>query len=553
MMRSSVALLCVLLQACAAMRQGITVHEVEQMQGASTEEQADEGAVTCASGATEQLGCVSVCRWLNLTNWTAPNGQCENFVDLLVESNYTRPAFWKVFRKKSSLEPILKVLSTNCLDSEKDFYIIALMQLVEQLPEEKKAKYTAPLTLLEKQAAEVVAADVIAAASTEEDPENEMDSSELPECAANMAIKAGDIVTMELGGPNMSNVSASLSKKAAEDEALQLQQHFEYKRHFSYNATYNTSTNATWEERDFKSKTKRFFELAWKHTANTVIRVGKGVADLGINFGKGVADITMNAGRMMGKFFVWSGSIVTKTYAKQRQTTSRTGATLWTHSELGVGDNTLMSAYSGLGVGKSDICESGTVHMVTGNGRVIISRFEGDGTVDKEAYRAQAAERARLWEPYLSHYADTVSEWHRVVVGKCLSVFGTPGSSEYFEAVDNTTVDAMWSYEASVNETEEAFYQGIIDSLRTHDRSGQRVKPKAMFCSKFVAAVWSSTIGNPTDDPSEAPRKRDLKEMMPFNPGACSPWTIAQWLLSKKGSKSWSSCVADPATWNPCG
>jgi len=550
MMRTSVTLLLVLLPACAAMRQ--TVNTNELMHEASEVEQLDEGAVSCKSGATEEPGCASVCRWLHLTNWTSPNGQCNEFVDLLMESNYTKPAFWKVFRKKSSMEPILKVLKTNCKDDEKDFYIVALLELVDKMKEEKKQKYATAVDLLQKQAALTVGEDIIAAAATEEADENETDASELPECEANMVIKAGDIVTMEVGGPNMANISASLSKKAAEDEALQLQQHFEYKRHFDYNATYNTSTNVSWEERDWKSKTKRFFELAAKHTANTMIRVGKGVADLGINFGKGVADVTMNAGRMMGKFFVWTGSVVTKTYAKQRQTTARTGATLWTHSEIGVGDNILMSSYSETGVGKSDICSSGSVELASGNGRVIISRFEGDGTVDKDAYRALAAERALLWEPYLNNHASTVGEWHRAVVGKCLSVFGTPGSSEYFEAVDDSKVKEMWDYTPSVNETEEAFYQGIIDSMRTHDKSGQRVKPKAMFCSKFVAAVWSSTVGNPTDASDAEPRTRDLKEMMPFNPGACSPWTIAQWLLSKKGSKSWKSCVADPVTWNPC-
>ncbi|CAJ1332932.1 unnamed protein product [Effrenium voratum] len=34
-----------------------------------------------------------------------------------------------------------------------------------------------------------------------------------------------------------------------------------------------------------------------------------------------------------------------------------------------------------------------------------------------------------------------------------------------------------------------------------------------MFCSKFAAAVWSSTIGNPTAQPAATPRAADLKKM----------------------------------------
>jgi hypothetical protein len=35
---------------------------------------------------------------------------------------------------------------------------------------------------------------------------------------------------------------------------------------------------------------------------------------------------------------------------------------------------------------------------------------------------------------YLSHYSDTVGQWYRSVVGKCLNILGTPGNSDYFEA-----------------------------------------------------------------------------------------------------------------------
>ena len=45
-------------------------------------------------------------------------------------------------------------------------------------------------------------------------------------------------------------------------------------------------------------------------------------------------------------------------------------------------------------------------------------------------------ELQRQWSSirYLSHYSDTVGQWYRSVVGKCLNILGTPGNSDYFEA-----------------------------------------------------------------------------------------------------------------------
>eukprot|EP00403_Amphidinium_massartii_P030137 CAMPEP_0178401644 /NCGR_PEP_ID=MMETSP0689_2-20121128/16411_1 /TAXON_ID=160604 /ORGANISM="Amphidinium massartii, Strain CS-259" /LENGTH=546 /DNA_ID=CAMNT_0020022477 /DNA_START=109 /DNA_END=1749 /DNA_ORIENTATION=- len=507
------------------------------------------GAASCPPGDTEEVGCVSLCRWINLTNWTSSNGQCEEFVEQLVAKGYSKPRFWKLFRARSDMEPVIKILTTNCLESERDFYLLALLQLVEKLDEKEKEQYSAPLDLLQQNVVEIVAPDILNPATNDADEDD--DEVALPECAADMKIHPGDILTTEVGGPNMAEVSKSLSKTAAEHESLQLRRHFNYGLRYEYSATYSTSTNTTWEERDFKSKTKRFFELAWKHTANTMVRVGKGMVDFGINFGKGVADLTMNIGKALGKFFVYSGAAITKTYANQRQTTPHTGHTLWTHSELAVDVNHVMSAYGGIGVTSNSICSGGRVHLPTGEGKVIISRFSGDGTVDADAYATLAAERAQMWQPYLHHYADTVGQWHRAVVGKCKSMFGTPGDSDYFEAVSDAKVKEMWDYSPSSNETEEAFYEGIVNSFRTH-KQDIRVKPKAMFCSKFVSAVWSSTIGNPTDLPDAEPRKQDLKDMLPLNPGACSPWTVVQWLLSKRGRRSWKSCLADTKTWDPC-
>jgi len=34
----------------------------------------------------------------------------------------------------------------------------------------------------------------------------------------------------------------------------------------------------------------------------------------------------------------------------------------------------------------------------------------------------------------LRHYSDTVGQWYRTVLGWCLSVAGTPGSKDYFQA-----------------------------------------------------------------------------------------------------------------------
>lgn len=150
-----------------------------------------------------------------------------------------------------------------------------------------------------------------------------------------------------------------------------------------------------------------------------------------------------------------------------------------------------------------------------------------------------------------------MGQWYRSVVGKCLNILGTPGNSDYFEAVTPEVVKEMWDYTPSFEDSERSFLKAIQDSFRTYKKvegKSERVKPKAMFCSKFVSAIWSSTIGNPTNDPNATVRSRDLKIMLPFNPGSCSPWTIVQWIVSKSGRKSWKSCVGDlaPGKFNPC-
>eukprot|EP00435_Cladocopium_sp_Y103_P064477 s1874_g26.t1 len=243
----------------------------------------------------------------------------------------------------------------------------------------------------------------------------------------------------------------------------------------------------------------------------------------------------------------WTGEKMTAIYANQRQTTEHTDKSIkFTHTELGVGKN-LLSTAGGGGVGRFPLCYGGFTNR---QGHLIISRFVGDGTVDAEKYRKLAAQRALMWEPYLSHYSDTAGQWYRSVVGKCLSILGTPGQSDYFEAVTPEAVKEMWDYTPSPEDSEKAFLQAIQDSFRTHkevEGNRERVKPKAMFCSKFVSAIWSSTIGNPTNDPNATVRSRDLKIMMPVNPGACSPWTVVQWIVSKSGRKSWKSCVGDLA------
>mmetsp|Transcript_20292 Transcript_20292/g.48099 ORF Transcript_20292/g.48099 Transcript_20292/m.48099 type:complete len:543 (-) Transcript_20292:109-1737(-) len=509
-------------------------------------------AVECQEGNTAQVGCKSVCRWLNLTTDTT-NGQCDQYVERRLKGRgYSKQSTLKFWGHASSMEPIVKVLSTNCLEKELDVYLAALIQLVERMEPKKKDKYREDLDELEKHVTERLAPDVLAKEDDFAD-----DGTPLPACPRDFAVEAGDILSFEQGGPDFAEISSVISDFAANSDALKLQMHFSYGAHFSYENTFNTSTDVEWKNRSIAGKAKRIFELIWKHSANTAVKVGKIFADAGINLGKGVVDLLWNIGLVFGKFFTWTGAGITSVYGSQRQTTKHTGAVHFTHTELGVDRNQLMSAYSDAGVMGSRLCSDYRNKPVRA-GKIIISRFVGDGTINARNYRSLTASRAQMWKPYLQHYADTVGQWHRVAVGKCLSIFGTPGQNDYFQAVTDEKVREMWDYVDTPENAESGFYEGIKDSFRTHkdvENATVRVKPKAMFCSKFAAAVWSSTIGNPTAQPAATPRAADLKKMLPFNPGACSPWTIAQWLTSASGRKYWRSCLADASNetaWNPC-
>ncbi|CAE7463181.1 unnamed protein product, partial [Symbiodinium pilosum] len=229
---------------------------------------------------------------------------------------------------------------------------------------------------------------------------------------------------------------------------------------------------------------------------------GKLVADTLYNAGKLTWDMTRNVGKVLGKMGIWTGAGVARLYSRVRQTTPHTNQTRWTHTELGISDGMSISAYGNLGVESTLLCGS--------EGQMVVSRFVGDGTVNATAYRQLAADRAAMWKPYLGHYSATVGQWYRVVVGKCKAMLGTPGQSDYFEAVTPAQVEEMWNYTPTLNQTESGFWEGLQNNFRTHDKNGTRLKPKAMFCSKFAAAVWSSTIGNPTAIPTAKPRTRDL-------------------------------------------
>ncbi|CAJ1340831.1 unnamed protein product, partial [Effrenium voratum] len=139
-----------------------------------------------------------------------------------------------------------------------------------------------------------------------------------------------------------------------------------------------------------------------------------------------------------------------------------------------------MSAYSDAGVMGSRLCSDYRNKPVRA-GKIIISRFVGDGTINARNYRSLTASRAQMWKPYLQHYADTVGQWHRVAVGKCLSIFGTPGQNDYFQAVTDEKVREMWDYVDTPENAESGFYEGIKDSFRTHkdvENATVRVKPK---------------------------------------------------------------------------
>ncbi|CAE7231674.1 Gbp5 [Symbiodinium sp. CCMP2456] len=506
--------------------------------------------VACLEGDTREPGCKSVCRWLYLTT-SEHNGHCEDWVNKLKGVGHGDDAdnsklgtyngrAWYKFWGTSSMEPLIKVLSSNCKEEELDFYAAALYQLIEELKKDRPTKYKKyddELAILQEKLADVVTEKVSKLVPQDDNDMGADDGTPLPVCPADFRIQDGDFLTFEDGGPDFQEISGDFAWEA---EALELRLHYSYGPHFDYSQTFNTTSDVTFKNRTFGSKVGRIFELSWKHTLNTIVRAGKGLADLAANAGKFLWDMTKNAGKVLRKMGIWTGAGVARIYAHVRQTTPHTNQTKWTHTEMGIGDGYSISAYANLGVyqGASRVCGN--------SGQIVVSRFVGDGTVNAAAYRKLAAERARMWQPYLTkHYAATVGQWHRVVVGHCKSWLATPGKSEYFEAVTPERVEEMWKYIPSVNDTEKGFFEGMRDNFRTHvsnkDGRARRIKPKAMFCSKFVSAVWSSTIGNPTAVPDAQPRSEDLKKMFPFNPGACSPWTLVQWLLSKKGRETWHS------------
>ncbi|CAE7193274.1 ANKRD50 [Symbiodinium sp. CCMP2592] len=440
----------------------------------------------------------------------------------------------------------------NCKEDELDFYAAALYQLIEGVKKDQPVefkKFDDELAILQEKLSDVVTEKMVKMVS--QDDMGGDDDTPLPACPADFGIEAGDFLTFSYGGPNFEEAGGIMKEIAFEDEAMQLRIHYSYGPYFDYSQTFNTTSDVEYKNRTLGSKVGRFFELSWKHTLNAIVRAGKAVGDLTANGGKLLWDMTVNAGKVLGKMAMWTGAGVAKVYSRVRQTTPHTNQTKWTHTEMGIGGGRTISAY-GRGVYSNGfpVCKN--------PGEIVISRFVGDGTVNAAAYRKLAAERALMWEPYLGHYADTVGQWHRAVFGHCMSWLGTPGKSEYFEAVTPERVEEMWNYTPSEQDTERGFFDGMRDNFRTHASTNHsnhtRIKPKAMFCSKLVAAVWSSTIGNPTASPDAQPRSEDLKKMFPFNPGACSPWTLVQWLLSKKGRETWHSCIAEPGrNFHACG
>jgi len=487
---------------------------------------------------------------LALTESTV-NGQCEEYVKTLEAKGYKKLKKWKIWGHESSMEPIMKVLTTNCRKEELQYYLAAILQLISRMPEEKKTEtYKEELDHLQEQVVTMLEDEAMTGTGELED-----DEEPLPECDTAMHIEAGDVVSFQIGGPDFEEVSEALGDMR--EEKTQIKLHFSYGRHFNYSTDPFNTTTEDWSNRSLANKTMRGLVVGAKHFGNAFFKVGKAFADAGINLFKGIGDLALNLVKVMGKGVFWSGERVTSIYANVKQTTPHTNKSIkFTHTEMAVDDNVLIMAAFPKGVQKYNLCSryGGPLRQ----GYVVISRFVGDGTVDAAKYRALAAQRAKMWQPYLTHYSDTVGQWYRTVLGWCLSVAGTPGSKDYFQAVTPEAVKEMWDYDSTEEDADQGFWMSIKDSFRTHrtnqEGNRERVKPKAMFCSKFVAAVWSSTIGNPTNDPNATARSRDLKAMLPFNPGACSPWTVLQWIVSKQGRKSWKSCVADmgPAKYNPC-
>eukprot|EP00913_Durusdinium_trenchii_P011820 g11102.t1 len=483
----------------------------------------------------------------------------------------------QIFGHPSPMDPVLGLLTSNCRKEELSFYLAGLAELIKKMKKEGKIdRYQAELEELQKHVTDTL----------EED-----DTEPLPRCDLNMPVEARDIVTFEVGGPDFEkDVSQTLrlgqrdvlSREGDGTEALRLNKlTFSYGPHFDYSNTFNTSSPEKETVNETKgAKAKRYTVLGLKHGANAFVKVCKAFADVGWNLLKGIGDLGIFLGKVVGKSAVWTGAKVTALYAHVR---SKGGSHVCQRGNealrLAIGKNQLQAAVYPDGVQEQDLCWMGEPKPRSGYGvrgdQIIISRFVGDGTLDAQKYRTLAAERAKM------HYSDTVGQWHRAVFGRCIKSWGTPGDPDYFEAVTPEKIK-----EGSEREAEKDFYEGAqgdgkptwksyfkgkwkstkastYKAFHTHDKEGRRLKPKAMFCSKYAAAVWSSAIGNPTADPDAAVRAADLRKMMPFNPGACSPWTLVRWIVSKSGPcekpsttgrKAWKSCIAEPGmgNWNPC-
>lgn len=251
-----------------------------------------------------------------------------------------------------------------------------------------------------------------------------------------------------------------------------------------------------------------------------------------------------NASSFSKKWLYRGISNVTKRYAQTKQTTRYTGDTHWTHTELVSGTNEMISAYSDKGVVAHDICDE-AIEGGWFRGPVMIHRYLG-----LEKYKSLAAARAKMWMPYLKHYGDTIGQWYSVVLGKCVNRFIYAGEVDYWKAVTTEMVEAMWKHNST--HASKDFLAGMRNSFRTHDSVG-RIKPKAMFCSKFAAAVWSSVIGNPTEQADAKVNIDDVNRQFPLRPGSCSPWAVTQWMVKRSSRPFWHSCIGDPfAGWDPC-
>lgn len=522
----------------------------------------------CPAGDTAVEGCLSICRHLELTQ-NDVNGVCPEFENTLISYGYRprntwNPLAWayKKFRGGSSMDPVLDILKQNADDDQADFLVGALQSTLNKLPENKFQKYRQSLKDLQSRIAAYAEKNPrykFAGQAKPAEEEEDEGTEPLPVCTG--PIMPGDIATFEVGGPDFSVVSQFLHETAAEHEALVLRRHFsygkhlEYGRHFKYEPFFQAPEDEAAHKRYAKKVANAFINLG-KGATDVTINIAKGLADFTVNVGKGVGDVAVFGGQLVAKGFVYTGSGITAAYAGVRQTTTRTGeATRFTHSEIATGVNTLSQ-----GQGDSAICSQGRLHRSLQT-QIIISRFTGNGhtvpNATAQSHAQLAAHRAAMWDTYLDHHADTVGQWHRAVFGRCLNVMGNAGNPDYWKAVTEDKVQEMWDYEPTDEQNEAAFWRGVRwvhESFITHDANGRRVKPKAMFPSKFVSAVWSSVMGNPSEYPEADIRHADVNEMFPFNPGACSPWTLVKWMIGKKGSKYWHSCRIDSRTGegDPC-